>query len=66
MDDAARVGVGQPFGDFGSVAQRVVQLGDAAHKDVAERFSLDELHDDHRRGAGLEELVDLADIGVIE
>ena len=66
MHDAARVRVGQPFGDLRSVAQRVDERRRPPRQDVAEILSLDEFHDDQRRGARLEQFVDLADVRMVE
>jgi hypothetical protein len=60
------VSVGEPFGDFRSVTECVRELRQPTHEDVAQRLPFDELHHDHRGRAGLEQLVDLADVGMIE
>ena len=66
MNDAAAVRLGQRVGDFEHEFERLVDGQRAPADGLLERAPIDVLHDEEERAVGLVDLVDGADVRVVD
>jgi hypothetical protein len=66
VDDAARMGHGQPVGDLDRDRERARHVERPSAHELAKGGPLDVLHDDVRQAVGLTHVVDRAYVGVVE
>ena len=66
VDDALGVRGFKRIGELHTEAERVIEPERAAHEQVAEHVPLEQLHHDERRVAVLAQVVDGADVGMIQ